>query len=82
MKTLNLTPAIQVALLQAVEMNIDMLNDMALDPLWFNGKEIRELACKSDTEIRAVIVKHHEEAFENIEQLVSLQILYSELKAE
>ena len=79
--TIKLTPAIKAALITATEMNIDVLNDMALDSLWLNGKEIRELACLSDDEIREKVSGFQEEAWKQIELLVSLQILYSELKS-
>ncbi len=82
MKTLNLTPEIRAALLQSVEMSIDMFNDMVLDPMWMTPTQLRELAGKSDEEIRATFTKNGDEVFKNIDQLVSLQILYSELKAE
>ncbi len=80
MTTLILTSAIKAALLQSVEMSIDMFNDMALDPMWMTPSALRELAEKSDAEIRATLTKNGNEVFKNIDQLVSLQILYSELK--
>jgi len=82
MNTLNLTAPIKAALLQSVEMSIDMFNDMALDPMHLTPTQLRMLAAKSDDEIRAELSKHTNEVFENIDQLVSLQILYSELKTE
>ena len=79
MKTLTFTPAAQKALLQSVEQSIDMLNDMALDPMWQSPQSIRELAVKSDEEIRATITKNGKEVDANIDQLVSLQLLRADL---
>lgn len=80
MKTLALAPEIQAALLTAVEMNIDMLNDMALDTLWFSGTEIRKLAEKSNEDIRTEIQNFHNEAWQQVGQLVALELLRTELK--
>jgi hypothetical protein len=82
MTTINLTPAIKTALLQSVEQSIDIFNDMALESLYLNPTQIRELAVKPDADIRAEINKLQNDAWEQLEQLISLQILYSELKSE
>ena len=82
MKTLTLSPSVQKALLQSVEQSIDMLNDMALDPMWQNPQSIRVLAAKSDDEIRTTMSENSKAVYANIDQLVSLEILRNELKAE
>lgn len=79
---ITLSPAIKAALERAVEINIDILNDMALENMWLTAKAVRELAEKSDEEIRHTMQKNQTAAYENVEQLVSLQILYSELKSK
>ena len=78
--TLNLTPELQAALLQSVECSIDMLTDMALDSLRLSPTEIRGLATQSDELIRVAIDNKQTEAWRQIEQLISLQLLYSDLK--
>ena len=82
MKTLNLSPAIQKALLQSVEQSIDIFNDLAVDPMWMNPEMVRELAAKSDDEIRTTMSENSKAVYANIDQLVSLEILRNELKAE
>ena len=82
MKTITLSPAITKALLQSVEQSIDMFNDMALDPVWFNPESLRTLAAKSDDEIRATLSKNNKEAYSNVDQLVSLELLRADLLAE
>ena len=82
MKTITLSPAITKALLQSVEQSIDMLNDLALDPVWFNPQSLRELAGKSDEEIGEILSKNTKEAYANIDQLVSLELLRADLLAE
>jgi len=67
------------ALKASVEMSIDMFNDMAVDDMWMNPKQVRELATKSDEEIRAEMCKNSKAVYENIDQLVTLQFLYAEL---
>ena len=79
---ITLTPATKKALLWCVENSIDMLNDMALDPMWMNPSLVRELAQKSDGEIQATFAKNGKEADQNIENLVQLQILRLELLNE
>lgn len=79
MNTNKLSQAAQAALLQSIEVSIDMYNDMALDPMWFQVSEIRELATKSDEEIRRVISEKSKEASENIDMLVELELLRAEL---
>ena len=81
-KTLILTPAINKALLTTVEQTIDMLNDLAVDPMWMNPEMLRELAGKSDDEIRTTMSETSKEVYANIDRLVSLEILLVELKAE
>lgn len=80
MKNLLLNDAQHAALLQAVEMNIDMLNDMGMDSVWMNVSQVRELATKSDEEIRATMTSNTEEAWKEIEKLQNLQLIYNELK--
>ena len=82
MKTISLSPAIQKALLLSVEQSIDMLNDLALDPMWFDPKSLRTLAAKSDEEIREILSQSIKEVYANIDQLVSLELLRADLLAE
>jgi len=82
MTTINISPSIKAALIKSVECSIDMLNDMAIDPMWLNPVMVRELATKSDDVIRETISKNGKEAYANIEQLVNLEILLVSLKAE
>ena len=82
MKTLTLSPSVQKALLQSVEQSIDMLNDLALDSMWFDPKSLRALATKSDEEIREILSKNTKEAYANIDQLVSLELLRGDLLEE
>jgi len=82
MTTINISPSIKAALIKSVECSIDMLNDMAIDPMWLNPVMVRELATKSDDVIRETISKNGKEADANIEQLVNLEILLVSLKAE
>jgi len=67
------------ALKFALEMNIDMLNDMATDPMWYNPTDLRMLAGKSDEEIRTTMHKNCNEVYENIDRLIALQFLHAEL---
>ncbi len=82
MTTITLSPATKAALLWCVENSIDMLNDMALDPMWLNPTLVRELARQSDSEIQAVFTKNGAEADKNIENLIQLQLLRIELMSE
>ncbi len=82
MTTIKLSSATKTALLWCVENSIDMLNDMALDPMWLNPKMVRELAQKSDSEIQKVFTENGAEADKNIENLIQLQILRLELMSE
>jgi hypothetical protein len=56
-----------------------MYSDMATDPMWFSVTEFRELATKSDEEIRRVIGEKSKEANKNIDMLVELELLRAEL---
>ena len=67
------------ALNAAINSNIDMLNDMAVDPMWMSPGDIRRLATMSDEEIRKEMSKNSKEVFENIDRLVALQFLQAEL---
>ena len=67
------------ALKHAVEMNIDMLNDMAVDPMWMSPNDLRKLAQKPDEEIRKEMSKNSKEVFENVDKLIALQALHAEL---
>ena len=67
------------ALKHAVEMNIDMLNDMAVDPMWMSPNDLRVLAQKPDEEIRKEMQKNSKEVFENVDKLIALQFLHAEL---
>lgn len=78
--TLKLTPALHAALLQSVENSLDMLGDMALDATFLAPNEVRKLAMLPDEEIRATITKNQEEAWRQIDQYTSLQLLYTDLK--
>ncbi len=80
--TIVLSPAIKTALIQSVSMSIDMLNDMALDPMFLTPSDLRKLAETSDEEIRKTFRKNADEAFKNVDQLLALQMLYSELTVE
>ena len=82
MKTLILSPAVQNALLQTVEQAIDMLNDLAVDPMWMNPEMVRMLAAKSDDEIRTTMSENSKAVYANIDQLVSLELLRNELKED
>ena len=82
MTTIKLSSATKTALLWCVENSIDMLNDMALDPMWLNPTLVRELARQSDSEIQAVFTKNGAEADKNIENLIQLQLLRIELMSE
>jgi len=68
--------------LQSIQQAIDIFNDMALEPLFLTPTEVRALAIKSDADIRTEINKLQNDAWKQLEQLISLQILYSELKSE
>ena len=70
------------ALRSCVESHIDMLNDMAVDPLWFNVTQLRELAGKSDEEIRSTMSANAKEVYENIDMLVELRFIQSDLNQE
>lgn len=80
--TIKLTPSAKAALLQTIESTIDMLQDMAIDPMWLNPEMVRDLAGKTDDEIRDTFTENGKEADRNINQLVELQVLYAQLKSE
>lgn len=82
MTTITLTPTAKAALLQTVESTIDMLQDMALDPMWLNPQMVRELAGQTDAEIRATFTENGKEADQNINRLVEMQLLHAKLIAE
>lgn len=82
MTIITLNAETKAALLWCVENSIDMLNDMALDPMWLNATQIREMAQQSDEQIRATISANGKEADKNIENLIQLQILRLELLKE
>lgn len=67
------------ALKYAINMNIDMLNDMAVDPMWMSPGDLRRMATLSDEEIRKEMQKNSKEVFENIDKLIALQFLHAEL---
>ena len=79
MNTEELTNAAKAALLGAVEMSIDMYNDMALDPMWMQPSDVRELATKSDAEIRKVISDNAKEASDNLDKLIELELIRAKL---
>jgi len=79
MNTEQLSNAAKAALLGAIEMSIDMYSDMALDPMWFNPDDFRELATKSDAEIRKVISENAKAAGDNVDKLVELELLRAKL---
>ena len=79
MNTEELTNAAKAALLGAVEMTIDMYNDMALDPMWMQPSDVRELATKSDAEIRKVISDNAKEASDNLDKLIELELIRAKL---
>ena len=70
------------ALKFAVEMNIDMLNDMGTDPMWMSPNDLRKLATKSDEEIRKEMSKNSKEVHENIDKLIALNFIHAELNSE
>lgn len=70
----------KASLLWCVENSIDMLNDMALDPMWLNATQIREMAQQSDEQIRATISANGKEADKNITQLLNLELLRLQLR--
>jgi len=81
MSTINFAPNSTKlkALKYAVDVNIDMLNDMAVDPMWLSPADVRRLATLSDEDIRAELSKNSKEVYENIDKLVALQFLQAEL---
>lgn len=79
MTTLILTAKDKSALIHSIEMSIDMLNDMGLDPMWMTPTSLRELATKSDEEIRKQFSINAEETFKNMEELAALQNLLESL---
>jgi hypothetical protein len=79
MNTEELSKGAKMALLGAVEMSIDMYNDMALDPMYFNPSQIRELATKSDADIRLAITEAAKDASDNLDKLVELELIRREL---
>ncbi len=82
MTTITLNPKVKSALIHAVSMNIDMLNDLAVEPMWMSPSDLRLLAQKDDAAIRAEMSKSSRAVYKNIDQLVALELLYSELTAE
>lgn len=82
MHTITLNAETKAALLWCVETSIDMLNDMALDPMWFNPQTLRELAGKSDEEIRATLTANGKEADKNVTQLLNLELLRLQLREQ
>lgn len=82
METRTLDSDTRAALIESIEMSIDMYNDMATDPLHFTPSEIRELATKSDERIRENISLLTREVYNNVDKLVSLQMLLAHLKSE
>jgi len=81
MYTVTLTRKQLNALLMATESNIDMYDDMALDPMFLTANQVRVLATKSDEEIRKTFSNNAKETSENIDMLIELQLLYAQLKS-
>ena len=81
MYTVTLTRKQLNALLMATESNIDMYDDMALDPMFLTANQVRVLATKSDEEIRKTFSNNAKETSENIDMLIELQSLYAQLKS-
>jgi hypothetical protein len=79
MNTETLSAKAKAALLASIECSIDMYNDMALDPMYLQVNEVRELATMSDDEIRAKIRENANEADKNIDMLIELELLRAEL---
>jgi hypothetical protein len=79
MNTETLSAKAKAALLASIECSIDMYNDMAIDPMYLQVGEIREMARMSDDEIRAKIRENAAEAGKNIDMLVELELLRAEL---
>jgi len=81
MSTINFAPNSTKlkALKYAVDVNIDILNDMAADPMWLTPADVRKLSTLSDEEIRTELSKNSKEIYENIDMLVALQLLQTEL---
>lgn len=82
MPTINISEEIKQSLIRSVEGTIDMLNDMAVDPMFMTPSQVRELSGASDTTIRETFTKNAKEVFENVDQLINLQLLLVKLNAE
>ena len=77
---LQLTTPQRTAMLRVLENQIDMYNDMLTDPMWMNPNAIRELATKSDEEIRKTVAAQAKEVNNNVDILLEISIVHNELK--
>lgn len=79
--TITLTSQQQVnALAQALEMQYDMQNDMALDDTITSVGEVRELAGKCDDDIRANLVARRKDANDALDRLIATIDLQNKLQ--
>lgn len=62
-----------LALQQALEMQMDMQSDMFTDEAFLQVKTVREMAQKSDDEIRAELSRRDKIVFTNLDKILSLQ---------
>lgn len=79
--TITLTSQQQVnALYRALQMQYDMENDMALDDTVTSVDEVRDLAGKSDDDIRANLAARRKDANDAIDRLLSTIDLQNQLQ--
>lgn len=81
MKTLKLDDKTLPALIMSVEVQYDMNSDMLFDDIPFSVREIRELASKSDDELKAELKEIRDDFNAKLDLVEGLAVLKQQLKS-